>query len=127
MNDALRPALDRETLPIFVLHVAVDLIGDNSIVKLLGGGNVAFHSGAETLVLDNSKNVSGRSKGSLGVTRLTFWTSISPRQDSSRSYKSTLTVSDGAHTAKIGIVGTYQASDFSFASDGGHGVLIGLH
>jgi hypothetical protein len=92
---------------------------------------VTFAGGTGTLRLDQSQSFTGTVAGfgshdqiNLGdiaysdVTRtLDYWMST----DSSGG---TLTVSDGAHTASLTLLGQYAASSFGMASDGHGGTLI---
>jgi len=45
--------------------------------------------------------------------------------EAASKFSGTLTVSDGVHMAKLLLLGTYMASQFTSASDGGGGTLIG--
>jgi autotransporter passenger strand-loop-strand repeat protein len=107
-------------------------------LEVAGGGSVnevRFQGGS--LVLDASANFGGLVAGFGGsdqidlrdVAFLTATTRKSPQThlsftEAASALSGTLTVTDGAHTASIQLLGQYTASEFAAASDGNGGTLI---
>jgi hypothetical protein len=97
-----------------------------------GSGPVTFASGGGgTLQLDASVSFGGLVAGfgvadhlDLGDRPFGSSTSVS-FTEAANNLSGTLTVTDGVHTANITLLGQYMASQFTSASDGHGGTLIG--
>jgi hypothetical protein len=97
-----------------------------------GSGPVTFaSSGGGTLQLDASVSFGGLVAGfgapdHLDLRDIAFGSSTSVSfVEAAGGTSGTLTVTDGAHTANITLLGQYMASQFTSASDGHGGTLIG--
>jgi hypothetical protein len=92
--------------------------------------NVTFTGPDGTLRLDNSQTYTGKVSGFTTVTGTTFdlsdigFVSSSEAKFSGTASGGVLTVSDGAHTAHITMVGDYLGSSFVASADGHGGVTI---
>ena len=78
--------------------------------------------------LDNSASFAGTVAGMTGQDTIDF-AEIDPTKSQIPTYHGdasggTLTVTDGAHTANIALLGNYMASTFTPSSDGHGGTLI---
>jgi len=108
------------------------LIGEGSTIKLLRGGslNIDFQDGSQQLILDSSKNFRGKVTGFAEQDKIDVRDVNFNSSDFKFSYNDgpnpLLTLSDGHKSAQIAIIGVHQATDFTFASDGATGTLIGL-
>jgi autotransporter passenger strand-loop-strand repeat protein len=98
---------------------------------LAGSNPTAFGSSGGTLRLDAASTFSGSVSNfgpldHLDLRDIAFGTKTTLGfAEASNNLSGTLTVSDGSHTASIGLLGQYMASQFTMASDGGGGTLIG--
>jgi autotransporter passenger strand-loop-strand repeat protein len=98
-----------------------------------GSGAVTFAtSGGGILQLDDSQHFGGLVAGFgqpdfLDLRDIAFGssTSVSYTSDNPGNTSGTLTVTDGAHTANITLIGQYVVGQFTSASDGHGGTLIG--
>ncbi|OAF04262.1 hypothetical protein AYJ54_24445 [Bradyrhizobium centrolobii] len=117
--------------------------GGNAVSTTIGSGALAYvHSGGAangvafagpnaSLVLDQSSALTGSISGwqandSIDLGDILFSdgvTSLAYSQNGDNS-GGTLTVSDGAHTATLSLLGQYTAADFALSSDGHGGTLI---
>jgi len=101
-------------------------IADGAIVELSSAyaGPVTFAGSTGTLQLDNSSSFSGTVAGMTGQDTIDFadinFTKVQTPSYSGNSSGGTLTVTDGAHSANIALLGNYLASSFVTSSDG-HG------
>jgi autotransporter-associated beta strand protein len=94
-------------------------------------GDVTFAGNAGTLQLDNSATFAGTVAGMAGQDTIDF-TDIDPRTVQAARYfgdasGGTLSVTDGAHTADVALLGNYLASTFVTSSDGHGGTNIVEH
>jgi autotransporter passenger strand-loop-strand repeat protein len=96
-------------------------------------GDVTFASGASSLLqLDGSRLFAGTIAGfgqsdELDLADIAFnpATTTLGFSESANNLGGTLTVSDGSHVASLALLGQYMAAQFSMASDGHGGTLIG--
>jgi VCBS repeat-containing protein len=97
------------------------------------GESVTFHSSTGSLTLDTPSSFDGVISGFTGDGTLAGSDQIdlkgisyhsSSFTESYNSTTDTLTVSDGANDATLHFIGTYQAANFSFASDGNGGTIV---
>ena len=102
----------------------------NATVEISSGYAVAVSFAADTgtLQLDNSATFSGTVAGMTGSDSIDF-ADIDPAKVQTPSYAGdapggTLSVSDGAHSANIALLGNYLASTFTAASDGHGGTAV---
>ena len=91
-------------------------------------GAVSFAGDTGTLALDNSASFGGTVAGMTGSDTIDF-VDIDPSKVQTPSYDGdasggTLSVSDGAHSANIALLGNYLASTFTAASDGHGGTAV---
>jgi hypothetical protein len=89
---------------------------------------VSFAADTGTLQLDNSATFSGTVAGMTGSDSIDF-ADIDPTKVQTPSYNGdasggTLSVSDGAHSANIALLGNYLASTFTAVSDGHGGTAV---
>jgi hypothetical protein len=94
-------------------------------------GSVTFAGAAGTLKLDNSATFAGTVAEMAGNDTIDF-ADIDPTKVQQPSYSGdasggTLTVTDGTHTANIGLLGNYMASTFATSSDGHGGTNLVDH
>jgi hypothetical protein len=91
-------------------------------------GNLTFAGSTGTLQLDQSSSFSGTVAGMTGQDALDLtdigFANVGTPAYSGNSSGGTLTVSDGAHTANIALLGNYLASTFVASSDGHGGTNI---
>jgi len=93
-------------------------------------GAVDFLSGAGRLILAKSQGYTGAVTGfsTSGATTLDLqdigFVEVDEASFSGDSTSGVLTITDGAHTAKIALNGDYLASSFTASSDGHGGVLV---
>lgn len=105
--------------------------GTTTKIGAISSADVMFGEGGGTLVLDKSTlffgHISGFGGGDIiDLTDITFrdtGTTIS-YATSADNAGGTLTVSDGAHTAALALLGQYEAASFALSSDGHGGTLI---
>jgi VCBS repeat-containing protein len=97
------------------------------------GESVTFHSSTGSLILNAPSSFDGVISGFTGDGTLAGSDQIdlkginyhsSSFTESYNSTADTLTVSDGANHATLHFNGTYQAANFSFASDGNGGTIV---
>jgi len=107
------------------------VIGNGASVEIPGAysGSISFAGATGTLIIDNSAKFSGSFSGSLASGDRIDLTDITAGASASLSYAGnssggTLTVSDGTHTAKLGVVGNYSLANFTASSDGKGGTII---
>ena len=110
------------------------LIGGNGTLEFgaASSANTTFAAAASgTLKLDDVLNFSGTISGFDSNDRLDLAGGIQFNGDVSIVYTAnaagnggTLNVSDGNHTARIGLSGQYDAAGFHVADDGAAGVLV---
>jgi hypothetical protein len=93
--------------------------------------NVTFTGTTGVLELANSTAYTGRVKGlstsgtnSLDLTDIAFTSGVTKATFSGTSSAGTLTVTDGAHTAHIKLVGDYLGSTFTVSGDGHGGTTV---
>jgi hypothetical protein len=92
-------------------------------------GAVIFAADTGTLQLDNSASFTGTVAGMAGTDTIDF-ADINPTKMQPSSYSDTaasggnLTVTDGAHSANIALLGNYLASTFVASSDGHGGTNV---
>jgi hypothetical protein len=91
-------------------------------------GQLSFAADTGTLKLDNSASFAGTVAGMSGQDTIDF-ADIDPAKVHAPSYSGnaaggTLTVSDGAHSASIALLGNYMASVFVASSDGHGGTSV---
>ena len=89
---------------------------------------MSFAADTGTLQLDNSASFSGTVAGMTGSDTIDFG-DIDPAKVQTPSYAGdtsggTLSVTDGAHSANIALLGNYLASTFTTASDGHGGTAV---
>ena len=107
-------------------------IGNKSTLELGGADAEAVNflrGAAGTLVLDQSTNFTGHVRGltptdTLDLKDIIFNSSRTTVGYSGNSTGGTLTVSDGAHTASIALLGQYMAASFVSSADGFGGTVI---
>jgi len=91
-------------------------------------GQVTFASTTGTLKLDNSASFAGTVAGLSGQDSLDLadvnFASVRTPSFSGTSTGGVLTVSDGAHTANIALLGNYMAASFAPSSDGHGGTFV---
>ena len=108
--------------------VTISASGDYQILGPSSEG-VTFAPGASgTLVLTDSQQYTGQISGltandTLDLADIAFGSNTTVAY-SGTSSQGTLSVSDGAHVAKISLLGNYLASTFVESSDGSGGTLI---
>jgi hypothetical protein len=95
-----------------------------------GSGAVTFAGSGGLLVLDSSASFGGLVAGFAATDQLDLkdiafgsGTTVSFTEAAS-NLSGTLTVTDGAHTAQIALLGQYTAGEFSANSDGKGGTVI---
>ena len=92
---------------------------------------VSFLSDTGTLKLDNSASFAGTVAGMSGKDTIDFTdidpTKVQPPSYSGDSSGGTLSVTDGAHTANIALLGNYLASTFVASNDGHGGMNVVEH
>ena len=90
--------------------------------------SVTFADNTGTLKIDDSASFAGTVVGMTGKDTLDFAdidpTKVRPPSFSGDSTGGTLTVSDGAHSASIALLGNYMASVFVASSDGHGGTSV---
>jgi hypothetical protein len=104
----------------------------NGATQELGGAvsqNIAFEGNSGTLELDSSASFTGQISGfstqdGIDLSDIGFGFNSTLGYSASGDNTATLTVSDGAHTANIALLGQYAASSFATDSDGHDGTLI---
>src|SRR5262249_2769452 len=91
-------------------------------------GAVTFAGSAGTLQLDNSSSFSGTVAGMTGQDTIDFadinFGTVNQPSFSGNSSGGALSVTDGAHSANIALLGNYLASTFVASSDGHGGTNI---
>ena len=109
----------------------IDIRGDDSLVQLSGASDntVIFEQSADrsTLQLDNSAGFTGLIRGFGGTSILDLADIIAGSATLSylqQAGSGLLTVSDGAHTARLNLAGAHQLSDFALSVDKNGGVMI---
>ena len=123
-----------------------DLVIDGAVTgsgtaTITGGGQlefgaasatgVTFSGGAAgTLVLDASSKFTGKVSGFaagdfIDLSDVSYSTASLTYKANAAHTDGTLTVTDGAHTAHITLVGVYTQTSFTIGHDGGGGTLIG--
>ena len=118
--------------------IAGDTTISGGLLELAGGGSlgsgaVTFaSSGGGILQLDNSVSFAGLVAGfgepdviDLRDVAFSSGTSLSYTSANPANTSGTLTVTDGAHTAHIMLIGQYAAAQFTLAADGAGGTLVG--
>jgi autotransporter passenger strand-loop-strand repeat protein len=94
----------------------------------LAGSNTISYGGGAALILDAAVSFGGKIAGfALGDyldLRDVAFSSSTTFGFSGDTASGTLTVSDGAHTANIALLGQYVAANFNLASDGHGGTLV---
>jgi hypothetical protein len=94
-------------------------------------GAVTFAGNTGTLLLDNSASFTGTVAGMSGNDAIDFAdidpTKVQQPTFNGNSSGGTLSVTDGAHTANIALLGDYLASTFAASSDGHGGTNIIEH
>ena len=94
----------------------------------LTGSNAISYGGGAALILDAAVSFGGKIAGlALGDyldLRDVAFSSSTTFGYSGNTASGTLTVSDGAHTANIALLGQYVAANFNLASDGHGGTLV---
>jgi hypothetical protein len=90
--------------------------------------SVTFAGNSGTLKIDDSASFAGTVVGMTGRDTIDFAdidpTKVQPPSFSGDSTSGTLTVSDGAHSASIALLGNYMASVFVASSDGHGGTSV---
>ncbi|WP_375313358.1 hypothetical protein WHZ77_09055 [Bradyrhizobium sp. A5] len=109
------------------------MIGSGGTAHAFGGAsvhNVTFAGADATLVLDRASDFSGFISGWQDGDHLDL-SDIQFGQGTTLAYAANaghsggkLTVSDGAHTVSLSLLGQYTAADFALASDGHGGTVI---
>jgi hypothetical protein len=108
------------------------ITGDGAVMDFEGSTDVDTTTstqfgkqGLGQLVLNHSSHFAGTVAGlAAGDTIDVKDVAFVAGKDSFDAATGVLTVSDGAHTAKIQLLGQYMAADFAFASDGHGGTLV---
>jgi hypothetical protein len=107
------------------------VIGTGNTLELASAytGTLSFAGATGTLKIDHSSSFAGSIAGQLLPGDVIDFTDISAGANATIGYSSSnspgiLTVSDGAHTANVALLGQYSASSFVSAGDGHGGTLI---
>jgi autotransporter passenger strand-loop-strand repeat protein len=108
------------------------LIGDGTIFEINtpDSGNVSFTGSTGKLVLDQQATFTGTVKGfgaqnGIDLSQITFGANTTLGYSENRGDTGgTLTVSDGAHTASVTLVGNYIAASFVTVGDQHGGTLV---
>jgi 20S proteasome alpha/beta subunit len=115
-----------------------DLNGDGVIaiaagktMELTGASSatITFAGATGTLKIDNSSTFSGTIGGQLAIGDVIDLADITAGANATMSYSGnnspgTLTVSDGAHTASIALLGNYSLANFTASGDGNGGTSV---
>ena len=121
--NSYRPDTDLSTLEPIAADPSMDILSASY-------GSVMFSSSTATLILDDSVNFSGTVSGLSGrdaidlrdIPAIPFETPTYQGTNAS----GTLTVSDGAHTINIALLGDYNSSSFVASNDGHGGTSVTL-
>jgi hypothetical protein len=106
------------------------VIQANETIELAGAysGTITFAAATGTLKLDHSSTFSGSIAGQLATSDVIDLADITAGAAtvaySGNNSPGTLTVSDGTHTAHIGLLGNYSLADFTVSSDGHGGTSV---
>ena len=102
--------------------------GANVEIPMPYAGQVTFSAATGTLKLDNSSSFSGTVAGMSGQDTLDLadinFATLQQPVFSGNTSGGTLSVTDGAHTANIALLGNYMASTFVTSSDGHGGTYV---
>jgi len=106
-------------------------IADGALVEIPGasGADVSFEGASGTLQLDQSSAFTGTILGFAGGDQIDLsnvaWANATlAYQPDGAGTGGTLSVGDGAHTAKLALLGQYAAGNFSLAMDGHGGTIV---
>ena len=114
-----------------VAGAQVAVVSDGGALELSSSfsGTVAFDGDTGTLKIDNSSTFTGKIAGQLSIGDVIDLADIAAGANAQIGYTGnnspgTLTVSDGAHTASIQLLGNYSLANFTASNDGNGGTSI---
>ena len=112
------------------VNAAPVTVADGATVEIDGvsGQPVTFAGATGTLILENAVGFTGQVSGLSGSDALDLsdvsYSANTTATFSGNANGGTLTITDGAHTANIALVGNYLSSNWDLSSDGNGGTIV---
>ncbi len=112
------------------VNAAPVTVADGATVEIDGvsGQPVTFAGATGTLILENAVGFTGQVSGLSGSDALDLsdvsYSANTTATFSGNANGGTLTITDGAHTANVALVGNYLSSNWDLSSDGNGGTIV---